>query len=188
MTSGNWAAFDHDGDRAGAGQVGRFVGGEQKGQRRGSHVDRDGASYHSAPTARDRDRLRQQQLEALGWRFHRIWSTDWFLRRDEEIKRTLAAYQSAIAYADDLDSHHSQVGVTSLLQVAPPLEHDRPRERDPRPNVSPGRDIDEYSPRELQSLVRWVLSDGCLPTDDEIVTELTRDLGFIAAARGSSPL
>ena len=35
----------------------------------------DGASYHSSETARDRDRLRQEQLERLGWRFHRIWST-----------------------------------------------------------------------------------------------------------------
>ncbi len=35
-------------------------------------VEADGASYHSSPTARDRDRLRQQVLERLGWRFHRI--------------------------------------------------------------------------------------------------------------------
>jgi REase_MTES_1575 len=41
-------------------------------------IECDGATYHSAPTARDRDRLRQQHLEALGWSFHRIWFTDWF--------------------------------------------------------------------------------------------------------------
>jgi hypothetical protein len=41
-------------------------------------VECDGASYHSAKSARDRDRLRQEVLERLGWRFHRIWSTDWF--------------------------------------------------------------------------------------------------------------
>ena len=41
-------------------------------------VECDGASYHSSATARDRDRLRQSVLEGLGWRFHRIWSTDWF--------------------------------------------------------------------------------------------------------------
>ena len=40
-------------------------------------VEADGASYHSVPTARDRDRLRQQVLESKGWRFHRIWSTAW---------------------------------------------------------------------------------------------------------------
>ena len=52
-------------------------------------IECDGASYHSVPTTRDRDRLRQQHLEALGWRFHRIWSTDWFLRREQEIERAL---------------------------------------------------------------------------------------------------
>ncbi|HTF62683.1 MAG TPA: AAA domain-containing protein, partial [Edaphobacter sp.] len=41
-------------------------------------IEADGATYHSSCTARDRDRLRQQMLENLGWRFHRIWSTDWF--------------------------------------------------------------------------------------------------------------
>lgn len=41
-------------------------------------VECDGATYHSAKTARDRDRLRQRQLESLGWTLHRIWSTDWF--------------------------------------------------------------------------------------------------------------
>jgi hypothetical protein len=39
-------------------------------------IECDGATYHSSYTARDRDRLRQQQLEKLGWTFHRIWSTD----------------------------------------------------------------------------------------------------------------
>lgn len=41
-------------------------------------VECDGAAYHSSRSARDRDRLRQEVLEGLGWRFHRIWSTDWF--------------------------------------------------------------------------------------------------------------
>jgi very-short-patch-repair endonuclease len=41
-------------------------------------VECDGAAYHSSFSARDRDRLRQQVLEGLGWKIHRIWSTDWF--------------------------------------------------------------------------------------------------------------
>ena len=41
-------------------------------------IECDGASYHSAKSARDRDRLRQEILERLGWRIRRIWSTDWF--------------------------------------------------------------------------------------------------------------
>lgn len=41
-------------------------------------VECDGATYHASKSARDRDRLRQEVLEGLGWHFHRIWSTDWF--------------------------------------------------------------------------------------------------------------
>jgi hypothetical protein len=31
--------------------------------------------------------VRQEILENLGWKIHRIWSTDWFKSRDSEIKR-----------------------------------------------------------------------------------------------------
>jgi hypothetical protein len=54
-------------------------------------VECDGATYHSALWARERDRLRQDVLEHLGWRFHRIWSTDWFYDRRSEIERLRAA-------------------------------------------------------------------------------------------------
>lgn len=56
-------------------------------------VECDGAAYHSSKSARDRDRLRQEVLEGLGWRFHRIWSTDWFTdpNRQAEILRDVIA-------------------------------------------------------------------------------------------------
>jgi very-short-patch-repair endonuclease len=72
-------------------------------------VECDGATYHSAKSARDRDRLRQQQLEALGWRIHRIWSTDWFRDPEGQAKRVatrieaLRAARSADADADAAD-------------------------------------------------------------------------------------
>jgi hypothetical protein len=49
-------------------------------------VECDGATYHSAKSARDRDRLRQTVLERLGWRIRRIWSTDWFNNPNAELK------------------------------------------------------------------------------------------------------
>lgn len=52
-------------------------------------IECDGATYHSAKSARDRDRLRQEILVNLGWKIHRVWSTDWFRNRDGEIKRML---------------------------------------------------------------------------------------------------
>ena len=49
-------------------------------------IECDGATYHSAKSARDRDRLRQENLERLGWRVRRIWSTDWFKNPQETLK------------------------------------------------------------------------------------------------------
>jgi superfamily I DNA and/or RNA helicase len=58
-------------------------------------VECDGATYHSASTARDRDRLRQYILENLGWRLHRIWSPNWVSRREAEITRLKQAIEVA---------------------------------------------------------------------------------------------
>ncbi len=66
-------------------------------------IECDGATYHGALWARERDRLRQDVLESLGWRFHRIWSTDWFYQRVQEIDRLRTAL---IAAASATDSGH----------------------------------------------------------------------------------
>jgi very-short-patch-repair endonuclease/DNA polymerase III delta prime subunit len=58
-------------------------------------IECDGAAYHSSKSARDRDRLRQQVLESIGWRIHRVWSTDWFKNRDRELKRLIEAIEIA---------------------------------------------------------------------------------------------
>lgn len=59
-------------------------------------IECDGAQYHSSRSARDRDRLRQQVLEAHGWIIHRIWSADWYLRPQAEMKKI----EDAIAGAE----------------------------------------------------------------------------------------
>jgi very-short-patch-repair endonuclease len=52
-------------------------------------IECDGMTYHSSEAARDRDRLRQQVLEARGWIIHRLWSTDWFKDRNGQIERLM---------------------------------------------------------------------------------------------------
>ena len=47
-------------------------------------VECDGAMYHSSKSARDRDRLRHEVLEGLGWSIHHIWGTAWYRNRDHE--------------------------------------------------------------------------------------------------------
>jgi superfamily I DNA and/or RNA helicase/very-short-patch-repair endonuclease len=60
-------------------------------------VECDGATYHSAKSARDRDRLRQEILERLNWRIHRIWSLDWYKNPKRETERLVRAVQAAVA-------------------------------------------------------------------------------------------
>lgn len=72
-------------------QLGRYVLG----------IECDGAMYHSARSARDRDKLRQMVLESRGWEIHRIWSTDWFRNEDHEFQRLVTAIQRAIAVASE---------------------------------------------------------------------------------------
>ena len=59
-------------------------------------IECDGATYHSARSARDRDRLREQHLQSLGWKLHRIWSTDWFRNPARELERAVSAIELAI--------------------------------------------------------------------------------------------
>jgi very-short-patch-repair endonuclease len=58
-------------------------------------IECDGAAYHRARSARDRDRLRQSVLEAHGWIIHHIWSTDWFQRPDEQLRKVADAIERA---------------------------------------------------------------------------------------------
>jgi very-short-patch-repair endonuclease len=50
-------------------------------------VECDGATYHSSKSARDRDRLREEVLNSLGWDLVRVWSTDWFDNPDLETEK-----------------------------------------------------------------------------------------------------
>ena len=50
-------------------------------------IECDGATYHSSPSARDRDRVRHIILENLGWKLIRIWSTDFIINPEKVINQ-----------------------------------------------------------------------------------------------------
>ena len=138
-------------------------------------IEADGASYHSAHTARERDRLRQQVLEDKGWRFHRIWSTDWFRNREAEVTRAVAAWRQAATDSDDGNSARADSDFHEPPTTPAP---DFP-DRGPRPNVPPNRgDISRYSTDELIALATWITSDTLLRTDEKLMAEMRRELGF----------
>ncbi len=79
-------------------------------------VECDGATYHSAKSARDRDRLRQTILERLGWRMRRIWSTDWFNNPDAELQSIVNELKELAASSKDesdleLDEEQIEEGI-----------------------------------------------------------------------------
>lgn len=58
-------------------------------------IECDGAMYHSSRAARDRDRLRQEVLEGLGWQLHRIWGTSWYRDRSRQEEALKSAIEKA---------------------------------------------------------------------------------------------
>ena len=94
-------------------------------------VECDGAAYHSAATARDRDKVRAAILEELGWKLLRIWSTDWWIDKERaadrlhaEIDACLAADRATAAEQEDVEqqgeSSASRLSETEL--AAMPIE------------------------------------------------------------------
>jgi very-short-patch-repair endonuclease len=164
-------------------------------------IECDGATYHSSQSARDRDRLRQEQLERHGWRFHRIWSTEWFHHKDACVEKAIAAYQDAVCAADNegpttsyerrqapvastraTDNYGSASSLPTTYEAALSRFTGVPsapgQQRGPRPTVSRGKPIETYSHAELLSIAYWVRSDDALRTEDELLQEMMKELGF----------
>ncbi len=139
-------------------------------------VECDGATYHRSATARDRDRLRQNVLEGLGWTILRIWSTDWWTNPEREMTRlhaALTARLDAVRLARPAD--------------APTIEETQ--ETVPQPEcvaagtaASAGLDAAQfYSPGYqplLQAMVLALLQEQAPVRDDILVLQIARAHGF----------
>lgn len=86
-------------------------------------IECDGAAYHSSRSARDRDRLREEILQSLGWTLHRIWSTDWFSNPQAEAERIRAFLADRLAALKAMPSRNQVSSFNEILArptVAPP--------------------------------------------------------------------
>jgi very-short-patch-repair endonuclease len=133
-------------------------------------IEADGASYHSGHIARERDRLRQTMLEARGWAFHRIWSTDWFNNADLEVQKAAAAFAAAVSQHDE--PKVDPIPAEAVLGDATPVRGL------PRPAFSSGRPIDQYSPSTLTAIAKWLKSDHVIRTEDDELELMMSVLGF----------
>lgn len=59
-------------------------------------IECDGATYHSAPSAKERDVMRQKFLESKGWKFERIWSRNWWKDPEEVISGIVARIEEEL--------------------------------------------------------------------------------------------
>jgi very-short-patch-repair endonuclease len=91
-------------------------------------VECDGATYHRSPTARDRDKTRQQVLENLGWTILRVWSADWWYDPESAIDRVhsalterLNAERTAAEQEQEVELART-VEVTAVDDASDPLE------------------------------------------------------------------
>ena len=133
-------------------------------------VEFDGDRHHCLGSARDRDRLRQDHLERMGWTFHRVWASAWFADPEGEADRIEQRWRQALAEPDPPTS-----AAPEPSPLTPPHSNGRCRGRLP---VEVGHPITHYTDAELDRFVRWHLSVG-LPLDRETrIREMAESLGF----------
>ncbi len=95
------------------------------------------APYRRSGSVRDRDRLRGEHLQRLGWGFHRLWSTNWFYDAKAEVTKLRDAYDRAVAAADE-----AALPPAPPAPVPPAPEPPRPEE----PAAAPGQELDISRP------------------------------------------
>jgi very-short-patch-repair endonuclease len=130
-------------------------------------VECDGATYHSAATARDRDRLRQMVLEGLGWRLLRVWSGEWVRDREKQVRRILAAVDPGTDTARG-----------PRPSLAEPEQFQLIRPRAPRTKSVEYDSIESVPEAALSDAITAALTEfGSMPAEDLIAT-VTKRLGF----------
>ena len=138
-------------------QPGRFILG----------VECDGASYHSAHTARDRDRLRHEILtQNYNWKVHHIWSTDWLYRRRSEIQRL----EEAIANA--------RMVPTATVPSKDRFQDDEPATSDDDADTEVTADFDDVGHADV---TEFALSGEDRPWIKDYVVASIQARGFVGA-------
>ncbi len=91
-------------------------------------IECDGEAYHSGVSVRDRDRIRQEVLENLGWRdrIWRVWSTDWFRNPAVETERLLKFLESLKTLPVPESFKPEERPVDQLARIEPPTLIDPP--------------------------------------------------------------
>lgn len=107
-------------------------------------IECDGATYHSSPAARDRDWLRQQVLEGLGWRIHRVWSTAWIRNPEAEFAAIEASLDAARTTPPDVAPTADRADESPQAEPRPDAEAPGSLPEVRRQPATPATLFDEY--------------------------------------------
>jgi very-short-patch-repair endonuclease len=142
----------------------------------------DGATYHSSATARDRDRLRQDVLERLGWRICRVWSTDWLRDRETQVRRVQTALERAQREKSAEREEPPPVARTQPpTQEAPSAGQPTEEEATAAPPSGPGpsyKSIDDVPEFVLREVLTRLLRTFGATEANELIQAVARQLGF----------
>ena len=86
-------------------------------------IETDGGIYHDMRNVRDRDRLRREVLERMGWNYYRIWSTEWIRNGAVERERLLAACSEAFAPPDESEPAEEQSSADESVMKSGDFEY-----------------------------------------------------------------
>jgi very-short-patch-repair endonuclease len=82
-------------------------------------IECDGATYHSAATARDRDKVRSAILQGLGWKLLRVWSTEWWVDKEGALERLHAEITALLERARNETVEASPTADTASIGLEP---------------------------------------------------------------------
>ena len=142
-------------------------------------IEIDSDHYHSAGrSVRERDRLRPQQLERMGWRHQRVWTAEWLRDPDGQVQNLSAALEAARRgdeLVERIDGERSGSRDNNRL----PEPGTPPERRLPRPSgLVRGLPISQHPRRLIVRLARWIDSDGLLRDEEEMIELMMVELGY----------
>lgn len=137
-------------------------------------IDTDGPHHRALLDIQDRYLLWPEQLEARGFRVHRLWSIDWYLNREPAITRVFQAFQEAVAFADASDA--ATTSSTPGASTGPKRKlRKKKKTRRRRPSFLTLHP-DDYSDKDWQKLIQWIESDGLRRTKNDLLRKMRYEL------------
>ncbi|MCP3734664.1 DUF3320 domain-containing protein [Sphingomonas sp. RP10(2022)] len=169
-------------------------------------VECDGASYHGAATARDRDKVREGVLAGLGWRLARVWSTDWWHDAPGALDRLDATLRTMLdeARAADAIRAEARAAAGSMAYAVDPGDREESSDTPPQDTpealdlggdyrrteftdmasrIAPDRFHEPAYATTLREMIGRVMAAEAPIRDDLLVERIARAHGFRRSGR-----